>query len=72
MERADSEPLRESFDRVQQRLEPLRRLHGPIEAIGEGTVLEAYYARWRSAAGMIAARLRRLDSAPFESTPNRV
>ncbi len=72
VERAGSEPLRESFERVHQRLAPLRRLHGPLEAAGEGPAVEDYYARWRAAAGSLSARLRRLEPAPPEYTPNTV
>ena len=70
---ADSEPLKESFERVHRRLAPLRKLLGPQEPVkSEEAALSAYYARWRSAAGVIAGRVRRLDHAPIEYISNTV
>lgn len=72
VEEAASDPLCESFERVHQRLNPLRRLHGPLEVSPEGSPVDAYYERWRAAAGVVAGRVRRLDPAPPEYTPNTV
>lgn len=73
--RCESQPLVESLIRVRRRLAPLRRLGEAMidaETPDEGDRLEAYYARWRVAAGLVAARIRRLDPGQSEYTRNIV
>ncbi len=75
MEGCANLPLVESYHRVRQQLDPMRRLHGPTDpatgASGDDGV-KAYYDRWRLASVGLAARLRRMDPAPPEYTTNRV
>lgn len=71
----ESQPLIESLLRVRSRLAPLRRLgEAPAQtaALESDDRLGAYYARWRIAAGMLAARVRRLDPGHSEYTRNIV
>ena len=71
----ESQPLIESLQRVRSRLAPLRRLSEATEQLPteEGDDrLGAYYARWRIAAGALAARVRRLDPGHSEYTRNIV
>lgn len=75
MKDCSSHPLVESFDRVHQRLEPLRRLHGRTTAepgMAADRFVEAYYDRWSSAALGLAARIRRIDPTTPEYTANIV
>lgn len=68
-------PLIESFARVHRRLTPLRRLNGPVAVAPQtdgGDAIEAYYARWRSAAIGLAVRVRRLDPTAPEYTSKTV
>lgn len=71
----ENQPLLESLTRVRQRLAPMRKLHGATQAefeTGETDPVAAYYARWRIAAGALAARLRKLDPERSEYTRNIV
>ncbi|MBB5746540.1 DNA-binding transcriptional regulator YhcF (GntR family) [Brevundimonas variabilis] len=70
----DSDPLKESFERVASRLAPIRALGREEEvdaAVRHGSI-EAYYARWISAAPGLARRMRRLEPADVEYTNNAV
>ncbi len=74
VEHCDNQPLVESLLRVRRRLAPLRRLNGST-CPSEGSDLDhlnAYYARWRTAAGGLAARVRRLDPDGAEYIRNIV
>jgi len=70
----DNQPLVESLVRVRRRLAPLRRLNGPTKAAGPvpGSDVEAYYARWRTAATGLASRIRRIDPDQSKYTRNIV
>ena len=73
--RCESQPLVESLIRVRRRLAPLRRLgEAMIDTAtpDQGDQLDAYYARWRIAASLLAARIRRLDPDESEYTRNIV
>jgi len=73
--RCESQPLVESLIRVRRRLAPLRRLGEAMidtETPDQGDRLDAYYARWRFAASLLAARIRRLDPDESEYTRNIV
>nr|WP_314121549.1 GntR family transcriptional regulator [uncultured Brevundimonas sp.] len=74
LEHCDSQPLVESLQRVRRRLAPLRRLNGPtaLAEAHDSEPLDAYYARWRVAAGALAARFRRLDADGSEYMRNIV
>ncbi len=74
LEGCESQPLVESLQRIRRRLAPLRRLNGPTTVIddGEREPLDAYYARWRIAAGSLAARFRRLEPDGSEYMRNIV
>lgn len=74
LDHCESQPLVESLMRVRRRLAPLRRLNGPISPSGgpELDYLDAYYARWRTAAGGLAARVRRLNADGSEYIRNIV
>lgn len=75
MEQCESQPLIESLQRVRRRLSPLRRLGEPpaqSPSVDGDDHLGTYYARWRIAAGILAARLRRLDPGHSEYTRNIV
>lgn len=71
----DNQPLIESLVRVRRRLAPLRRLNGPTEAAAgpeSASEVEAYYARWRTAATGLASRIRRIDPDQSKYTRNIV
>nr|WP_314434013.1 GntR family transcriptional regulator [uncultured Brevundimonas sp.] len=75
VETCENQPLVESLMRVRRRLSPLRRLNGPTDADlseRDGCDVEAYYARWRSAAGSLASRVRRIDPDQAKYTRNIV
>lgn len=75
IEQCENAPLVESLVRTRRRLAPLRRLEAPVsdpEATGDADPLDAYYARWRVAAGRLAARVRRLAPEHAQYTRNIV
>lgn len=75
LERCENQPLVESLIRVRRRLAPLRRLSDHMEWSQQTDAVdsvEAYYARWRLAAGALASRVRRLDLDQSEYTRNIV
>ena len=74
MERCESQSLVESVERVHRRLEPLRRLHGPVDPATPlaADPVDAYYDRWRNVAGSVSARARRRETAASESIRNTV
>ncbi|MEN5169790.1 GntR family transcriptional regulator [Brevundimonas pondensis] len=75
IDRCENQPLVESLVRVRRRLGPLRRLGEALldeDAPQSDDRLDAYYARWRIAAGRLAAHVRRLDPDLSEYTRNIV
>lgn len=70
----ESDPLKESFERVADRLKPIRAL-AQAEDIGAAVrhdTIQAYYVRWIGAAPGLARRMRRLQPADVEYTDNAV
>nr|WP_313391204.1 GntR family transcriptional regulator [Brevundimonas diminuta] len=78
MARCDSEPLKESFDRVSARLAPVRQLEHRLQkdlAIGpdgEGNTLAQYYEARMRLARSLASAMRRLPTVPGEYLINTV
>jgi hypothetical protein len=74
MEMCESQPLLESLARIRRRLAPLKRLNGSTAPLpgAPGDAVDAYYARWRTAAGALASRVRRIDPERNEYTRNIV
>lgn len=78
MARCDSEPLKESFDRVSARLAPVRQLEHRLQkdlAIGpdgEGNTLAQYYEARMRLARSLASAMRRLPTVLGEYLINTV
>jgi len=75
IEVCENQPLLESLARVRRRLAPLRGLTPPAEAPSgsqDGDNIDAYYGRWRTIAGTIASRSRRIDPEQSKYTRNIV
>lgn len=75
IEICENQPLLESLARVRRRLAPLRGLTPSTDEPSgphDGDSIEAYYARWRIAAGTLAARIRRIDPDRSKYTRNIV
>lgn len=78
MARCDSEPLKESFDRVSARLAPVRQLEHRLQddlaigSDGEGYTLAQYYEDRMRLARSLASAMRRLPTVPGEYLINTV
>jgi DNA-binding transcriptional regulator YhcF (GntR family) len=68
----DNDPLKDAFDRLQDRLAPIRALDRDDQPPSEFGSLADYHAHWFAAVPRLSKRLRRLGPADIENITNTV